>query len=278
MATGSPRPLPVDDTLTAGRQRRLLDASALFGLVAGFTLIALAMAVGGSPTLFVDPPSLLIVVGGTFSVIAVCYSFHDLAEAAAAVWAALTDRAADPQVMAVRMAHVAEHARRYGPLALQNLPHPIAGSAFLDKAIALAVDGIPEPRLEATLRSDLQASFDGARHTASVLRKAADVAPALGLIGTLVGLVQMLRNLDNPALMGPAMAVALLTTFYGAVLGHMVFTPLAVKLERKASAEALTRQLCILTALSISRRENTRLLENAMNSILPPRQRIKVFD
>lgn len=278
MSTGSSRPLPVDAALTGGRPRRLLDTSALFGLVAGFTLIALAMVLGGSPTLFVDLPSMIIVFGGTFAVVAICYSFHDLAEATSAVWAALTDRAADPQAMAEGMIHVAEHARRFGPLALQDLPHPIAGSAFLDKAIALAVDGTPEPRLEAVLRSDLQASFDGARHTANVLRKAADVAPALGLIGTLVGLVQMLRNLDSPALMGPAMAVALLTTFYGAVLGHMVFTPLAVKLERKAYAEALTRQLCILTALSVSRRENTRLLENAMNSILPPRKRISVFD
>lgn len=262
----------------SGRQRRLLDTSALFGIVAGFALLAAAVKLGGSPAFFVDTPSVLIVFGGTFSVIAICYSFRDLADAAASVWAALTDRAVEPQVMALRMIQLAEHARRFGPLSLQDLEQPIAGSPFLDEAIALAIDGVPEPTLEASLRSDLQASLDAARHTAGVLRKAAEVAPAIGLIGTLVGLVQMLRSLDDPGSMGPAMAVALLTTFYGAILGHMVFTPLAAKLDRKAAAETLTRQLCILTALSIGRRENPRLLEQAMNSILPPRKRIKAFN
>lgn len=278
MSGSNAPPLHLEASPPVARHRRVVDASALFGLVAGFALLAVAMKLGGSPAFFVDTASMIIVFGGTFSVTAICYSFRDLADAAAAVWGALTDRAVDPRVMAVRMLQVAEHARRFGPLALQDLQHPIAGSAFLDKAISLAIDGTPEPTLEATLRSDLQASLDGARHTSGVLRKAAEVAPAIGLIGTLVGLVQMLRSLDNPATMGPAMAVALLTTFYGAILGHMVFTPLAAKLDRKAGAETLTRQLCILTALSINRRENPRLLEHAMNSTLPPRKRIRVFD
>lgn len=277
--SGSNSPsLDLGNATSAGRPRRLLDMSALFGIVAGFALLALAVKLGGSPAFFVDVPSVLIVFGGTFSVIAICYSFRDLADAADAVWAALTDRAVDPQIMGRRMLQVAEHARRFGPLSLQDLAQPLAGDPFLDKAVALAIDGVPEPALEAALLSDLQASLDAARHTAGVLRKAAEVAPAIGLIGTLVGLVQMLRGLDNPSTMGPAMAVALLTTFYGAILGHMVFTPLAAKLDRKAAAETLTRHLGILTALSIGRRENPRLLEQAMNSTLPPRKRIKVFD
>lgn len=271
-------PLYLDSQPPSPARRRLPDASALFGIVAGFALLALAIRIGGSPAFFVDVPSMLIVFGGTFSVIAICYSFRDLGEAAAAVWTALTDQAVDPQAMAVRMLQVAEHARRFGPLALQDLERPIAGIPFLDKAVALAIDATPEPAIEAALRSDLQASLDSARHTAGVLRKAAEVAPAIGLIGTLVGLVQMLRSLDNPTTMGPSMAVALLTTFYGAILGHMVFTPLAAKLDRRAASETLTRQLCILTVLSISRRENPRLLEHALNNSLPPRKRIRVFD
>lgn len=278
MSIGKTTSFSLDSSLPPAQQRRLPDASALFGLVAGFSLISLAVTLGGSPAIFIDVPSLIIVFGGTFSVVAVCYPLHDLADAVRAVWGALTDRARDPRAMALRLLQVADLARRRGLLGLQQLEHPIAGHVFLDKAIGLVVDGTPEPVLEATLCNDMQASYDSARHTAGVLRKMADIAPALGLIGTLVGLVQMLRNLDDPAAMGPGMAVALLTTFYGAILGHMVFTPLAAKLDRKAAAEALVRQLCILTAVSIGRRENPRLLENAMNSTLPPRKRIKVFD
>jgi Flagellar motor component len=278
MTGGNSPPLHLDSQAPTPVRRRHPDASALFGLVAGFTLLALAIQLGGSPAFFVDVPSMLIVFGGTFSVVAICYSFRDLGEAARAVWTAIADPAVDPQTMAVGMLQVAEHARRFGPLALQDLERPIAGSPFLDKAVTLAVDGLAEPAIEASLRSDLQASLDSSRHTAGVLRKAAEVAPAIGLIGTLVGLVQMLRSLDTPATMGPSMAVALLTTFYGAILGHMIFTPLAAKLDRRAASETLTRQLCILTALSISRRENPRLLEQALNNSLPPRKRIKIFD
>ncbi len=99
----------------------------------------------------------------------------------------------------------------------------------------------------------------------------------MGLIGTLVGLVQMLGRLEDPAAIGPAMAVALLTTFYGAVLAHVVFIPLAVKLERNSAREALVCQLQLLAVASIGRRENPRRLEIALNSLLPPATRLNSF-
>jgi chemotaxis protein MotA len=100
----------------------------------------------------------------------------------------------------------------------------------------------------------------------------------MGLIGTLIGLVQMLGNLHDPSAIGPSMAVALLTTFYGAVLANLVFSPLAAKLERNASDEALVNQLYLLAALSIGRQENPRRLEILLNSVLPPAQRVQYFD
>ncbi|HLF58773.1 MAG TPA: MotA/TolQ/ExbB proton channel family protein, partial [Alphaproteobacteria bacterium] len=119
-----------------------------------------------------------------------------------------------------------------------------------------------------------------ARHIkgASVLRKGAEVAPAMGLIGTLVGLVQMLGRLDDPGTIGPAMAVALLTTFYGAVLANVVLAPLASKLERNSREELLVKHIFLMAASSIARQENPRRLEMLLNSVLPPSKRVQFFD
>ena len=106
----------------------------------------------------------------------------------------------------------------------------------------------------------------------------AEFSPAMGLIGTLIGLVQMLGNLQDPTTIGPAMAVALLTTFYGAVLANMVFLPMASKLERNANEEALINQIFLLASVSVGRQENPRRLEMMLNSILPPSQRVAYFD
>ncbi|MFO1154522.1 MAG: MotA/TolQ/ExbB proton channel family protein [Rhodospirillales bacterium] len=255
-----------------------LDRSALGGIAAAFTIFALAIALGGSALSFIDVPSILIVFGGTISTVAVCYSFKDIVAAARAVRLAVGTADADPGDMAIRLLAVADYARHAGILAMQTLPRPIAGNPFLDKALALVADGVAEPEVEATMQQELLATAEEHRKSADVLRKAADVAPTMGLIGTLVGLVQMLRNLDRPSAIGPGMAVALLTTLYGAVLGHMVFLPLATKLERRSATEALVHQMCILCVLSISRQENPRRLETALNSVLPPLARVRVFD
>jgi chemotaxis protein MotA len=114
--------------------------------------------------------------------------------------------------------------------------------------------------------------------TAAVLRRAAEVAPAMGLIATLVGLVQMLGSLNNPAAIGPGMAVALIATFYGAVLGNMILTPLAGKLETNAEQDGLIRTLYLIASVSIARQENPRRLEMLLNAVLPPGSRVTYFD
>ena len=111
-----------------------------------------------------------------------------------------------------------------------------------------------------------------------VLRKMGEFSPAMGLIGTLVGLVQMLGHLDDPSTIGPSMAVALLTTFYGAVLANIVFLPLASKLERNSAEETLVNNVYLMGAASIGRQENPRRLEMLLNSVLPPAKRVRYFD
>lgn len=275
-----PQPSRLDlflaDTLEP--RRRPPDITTIAGFAFGLALLALAIGVSGSAAAFLDLPSLLIVFGGTLSAVAVAFSTGDVAATAGAVCRAFGRAGTAPRSIAVQLIAVAEYARQAGILALDDLPRPIAGTSFLDKALDIVVDAGEATDIEAILRSRLAAEADAQCRSVIVLRKAAETAPAMGLIGTLVGLVQMLRQLDQPSAIGPGMAVALLTTFYGAVLGHMVFAPLAGKLERQNAADALANEMCILTALSISRRENPRRLEAALNSVLPPSDRVRVFD
>jgi chemotaxis protein MotA len=128
------------------------------------------------------------------------------------------------------------------------------------------------------MRKDMNATIGRHQKGANIMKKAGDIAPAMGLIGTLIGLVQMLGNLDDPSSIGPSMAVALLTTFYGAVLANMVFMPLAAKLERNSGEEELLNSVYMVGAVSIGRQENPRRLEMLINSILPPSKRVSYFD
>ena len=264
--------------LPKATSRPSLDFATLFGVAGAFALIVTAMILGGSLASFVDLPAMLIVLGGTFFVTAVSYSLTEILRTQSVVWRAVVYHAEKPALAAARVLQLAEEARRRGPLALQNEITALRHTRFLHKAVAMVVDGSPAEEIEGVLESEIQSTARRHLRSAGVLRRAGEVAPAMGLIGTLVGLVQMLGSLDDPSSIGPAMAVALLTTFYGAVLANMVFLPLANKLERNSQAEVMVNQIYALGAASMSRQENPRRLETLLNTTLPPDQRVSHFD
>jgi chemotaxis protein MotA len=255
-----------------------IDAATLCGVSGAFLVIGAAMVLGGSPGAFVDLPAILIVVGGTFLVTTVSFSLTEVAHAQRVMLRAVVYHAESPRKAALRILYLANAARQNGPLALEEELNTSHHNRFLAQAISLVVDGFPAEEIDHILRRERHAT--SARHvrSAGVLRRAGEVAPAMGLIGTLIGLVQMLGNLQDPSAIGPAMAVALLTTFYGAVLANMVFHPLATKLERNSEVEAMVNQIYAIGATSISRQENPRRLEMTINAILSPVQRVSYFD
>lgn len=255
-----------------------IDMATVVGLVSGFAMIIAAIVLGGTPESFVNPPSILIVIGGTLAITTICFSFADMAKMFGVVGRAMVRNTREPFDAAYKALQVAEIARKQGVLALQNVVEDIRDEPFFHKGISMVIDGTPGEEVETILRRDLMAMVQRHRQSASVLRKMAEFSPAMGLIGTLIGLVQMLGNLQDPTTIGPAMAVALLTTFYGAVLANMVFLPLASKLERNSGEEALIRQVFLMTSASIGRQENPRRLEMLLNSVLPPSQRVEYFD
>lgn len=265
--------------LTSVQSRKMTtDFATIIGLGGAFGLIATAVILGGSPQAFFNAPALLIVIGGTFATTTICFSLSDVYGSQKVILRTIFYPVTDPAAAAIRILHLAETARKQGVLHLQEILPSLAGESFLCHALRMVIDGFPAEDVEKILHRDLEATR--ARHikSASVLHKAAEVSPAMGLIGTLVGLVQMLSRLDEPSTIGPSMAVALLTTFYGAVLANLVFSPLASKLERNSREEALVDQIYLMGALSIGRQENPRRLEMLLNSLLPPDQRIKYFD
>lgn len=142
----------------------------------------------------------------------------------------------------------------------------------------MVVDGYQPADIQRFLTQEIEALIERHKRSASIALRASEIAPAMGLIGTLVGLVQMLANLESPETIGPAMAVALLTTFYGAIMGNVILAPLAVKLEKNSKDEALIKTLISISALSMATQQNPRQLEMLLNAELPPSQRINYFN
>jgi chemotaxis protein MotA len=253
---------------------RPLDPGTLIALAGALLLIAAAVSLGGAPGAFVDLPSILIVLGGTFAVTCVSYSTADVLRAQPAVLAALTVSMPDAGHAARGMVALADLAARHGAPALQARLAGLRREPYLHRALSLAIDAAAPEDIEAMMTAEAAATGERQARSAGILRRAAEVAPAMGLIGTLVGLVQMLGHLDDPTKIGPAMALALLTTFYGALLANIVLGPLAGKLDRNAAAEDLLRRIYLIGATAIARQDSPRRLETLLNTVLPPEQRL----
>jgi chemotaxis protein MotA len=265
--------------ITASVRRNKFDSATVFGLAGAAIFIIAAVAAGGRASAFFDIPAILIVIGGTFAVTTVCFSLSDIAKTAGALRETVVSRERDFQDTAYTMLELADVVRRNGILKLQGAPLArFARETFLHRGLKLLIDGITEKDIGDILREDINASSERHNRAVAVLRRAAEIAPAMGLIGTLIGLVQMLGNLGDPKVIGPAMAVALLTTFYGAVLANMVLNPLATKLERNAAEESLIQQLFMTGILSIARKDNVRRLEIVLNSLLPADSKVQYVD
>ncbi len=255
-----------------------VDISTLFGIIAAFALIIAAINHGGSVETFMDIPSVFIVLLGTIAITIASFSFTDVGRALGLTARTIVYPEEDASKAAVSVLQMAEEARKHGVLILHGYADNMPSGSFARKGLSMAVDGMDAPIVERVLTQDIHARL--ARHARgiAVLRKAADVAPAMGLIGTLIGLVQMLGNLEDPASIGPAMAVALLTTMYGAILSFLVFAPLATKLERLSDNEVLIQQVYLKGIVGIASKENPRRTEEVLNAILPAAQRVTYFN
>ena len=254
------------------------DFATILGAVLTLGLIGYATTMGDSKASFFDLPSVLIVIVGTITATAIAYTGEELRHVPGIIGNTMFRRVHSPAVMARQLLDIASLARKKGVLALAGINAELKKDSYLARAAQLAVDGYSGDDIERVLHQEIDALVERHRKSASILRRASEIAPAMGLIGTLVGLVQMLAQLDNPAAIGPAMAVALLTTFYGAIMGMVLLGPLAAKLERNSNDEAMIKRLVVTAISSVARQENPRRLEMLLNSELPPDQKITYFE
>ncbi|MGH1403538.1 MAG: motility protein A [Alphaproteobacteria bacterium] len=254
------------------------DFVTILGLLFSFGLIATAVALGQSKANFFNVPSVLIVLLGTLTATSISYSASELTQSLKIISTCVFRKVRNHKALAKSMMGIASVARKKGLLYLSNYENQTKNEPFLNYALGLAVDGYGEEDISRILQQNIDTMLERGKRAASVLRRASEVAPAMGLIGTLVGLVQMLADLDNPETIGPKMAVALLTTFYGAILGTVVMSPLAAKIEKNVSDELRIKTMVLRTVQSVIKQENPRALEMMINSLLPPSERIRYFD
>lgn len=253
------------------------DMVTILGLVFAIGLIGAAIAMGGTDANFFNLPSILIVILGTMAATAVSYTGEELGRTGKILGKSALRKVQHPGKLASALMDFAVIARKKGVLTLSHFEKELQKDPFLSHAMQLVVDGYQHDYIETVLTNEIESLVERHKRASSITRRASEVAPAMGLIGTLVGLVQMLANLESPETIGPSMAVALLTTFYGAILGTIIMAPLAVKLEKNSADEALIKSLIRDAAVSIAKQENPRQLEMRFNSELPPAERIQYF-
>lgn len=257
---------------------RKADLSTILGISCAFALIVGAISMGSGNANFLDIPSIMIVILGTIAATSIAFTGEEMRRAAKILGQSFFRKSWDPSIMARQLLDLATLARKKGILSLGMAAPELARDKVLLHAVQLVTDGYSAEDIERVLAQEIDSLIERHRRSANILRRGAEIAPAMGLIGTLIGLVQMLAELENPDAIGPAMALALLTTFYGAIMGMVILNPLAAKLERNSNDEAMIRTLVMVAMTSIARQENPRRLEMLLNSELPPNARIQYFD
>ncbi|MCC6932431.1 MAG: MotA/TolQ/ExbB proton channel family protein [Deltaproteobacteria bacterium] len=254
-------------------QEQELNHCSIIGMLSAFSLVIIAIFLGGNLTSFFDFDSMLIVVGGTVGAAFINFSVSDFSNLLNSLKSILFPETQHPQQRIERILSLAERCRREGHLALQN-EAVYENDPFLRKALELVADDIKAEQVERILEIELSFHNDQYRKSSQLLQAMGSTAPAMGLIGTLIGLVQMLNQLNNYAAIGPSLALALLTTFYGAMLANLVFLPLAGKMLRQSEEEHLIYEITMEGVLDILNRTHPRLVEQRLSGFISQRERV----
>ncbi len=247
-----------------------MDLATLLGLVITLGFIVGAIVSGGPFGLFVNVPSLLIVIGGSVAVVLMQFTLSQFFGAFKVAMKAFFHKSVDPAELIQQAGVLANIARKEGMMALesQEIENP-----FLNKGIQLCVDGHPPDLVRKMLSKDISLTIQRHELGQKIFTALGDIAPAMGMIGTLIGLVQMLANMEDPKTIGPAMAVALLTTLYGAIIANAFALPVADKLALRSQEEKTNRTLILETISGIQEGMNPRVLEELLKAFLPESQR-----
>ena len=252
-----------------------MEISTILGLIVGFSAMVGVLLFGKSNVSvneFIDPPAILMVFGGATAVALVGYPLKQVINLAAILKKPFVTKPVNPVELIDELVELAEVARRDGLLALEVRTKDLR-DPFIANGIQLSVDGTRSEILEEIMRTEISALENRHREAKKILELIGRCGPAFGMIATLLGLILMLGNLDNPSTVGPSMAVALIGTLYGAVLANLVCIPLSEKLAYLNSEEVLLKQIALKGILAIQAGDNPRIVRQKLDVFIPLRQR-----
>lgn len=251
-----------------------MDKATVIGFVVAISCIVISILLGGSLLAFFDVPSLFIVFGGTIACLLTSYPMTEVKSLVKIIKNAFNEDSSTIKDTIDLLVSLSERARREGILAIEKALQEIDDD-YLKGGLRLAVDGSEPDTIKDALEIELENIEIRHKNGQKILDTGGNMAPAYGMIGTLIGLVNMLQNMSDPAAIGPAMAVALLTTLYGAVLANVIFVPLNTKLAFRTEAEMLKKSLVIEGIIGIQGGDNPRMLRSKLETYLPPGERSK---
>jgi chemotaxis protein MotA len=248
-----------------------MDISTVAGLVLATIAIIGSILYGSPLSIFVDIPSVFCVVGGVIAATLIKWPMEYVSALTSIFMKSIFNSTPDAKSMIAEIQKLAETARKESVFALEKVP---IEDKFLKKAVTLAADNRPPEVITSILSLEIAAMEDRHSKGVDILEGMGADGPAFGMIGTLIGLVQMLQNMSDPSAIGPAMAVALLTTFYGSVIANVMTIPVAAKLKMRSKQESTKMNIIVAGVLGIVAGENPRVIREKLDSFLPPKDRV----
>ncbi|MBW1739605.1 MAG: MotA/TolQ/ExbB proton channel family protein [Deltaproteobacteria bacterium] len=249
-----------------------MDIATVLGIVSAFGLVIMAIFMGGGIKLFINVPSLMIVIGGTMGATMINYPLKEVLSVFQIVRNAFFKKGMSGKDIIKQFIDFSTKARREGILSLESDIKKV-DEDFIKKGVQLSIDGLEPQAIREILETEIMFIQDRHRKGAEIFTTMGTFSPALGMVGTLIGLVQMLQTLSDPNSIGPAMAVALLTTFYGSIMANIVCLPIAGKLRTRSSEELMLKDMIIEGVICLSNGENPRIVEQKLVVFLPPNER-----
>ncbi len=247
-----------------------MDIATLIGILVSFGLVIISILLGGDAAWFVNAPSLMIVFGGTMGATLLAYPLRDVLSVFKVAQNVFMYKSQSISKLIPMMAGFAKKARREGILSFEPQLNEIE-DPFLVKGIQMAIDGMESSAIENVMTTEIIYVEERHRLGADIFSTMGTFAPAVGMLGTIIGLVQMLMQMEDPRQIGAPMAVALLTTFYGTLLANLLFLPVAGKLKTRSKQEILFKQMVLEGVLSIQSGDNHRVVEQKLKAFIAPK-------
>ena len=249
-----------------------MDKGTLIGIGAGLGLVIVSMLMGGGVTAFISIPSLMIVLGGTIAATLVNFPMKDVISVMKVTQKALKEEIMPSSKYIDQIVDISKKARTNGLLAIEEDLNNV-DEDFMRVTLQHVVNGTEDEDLSKIMDAELALMTRRHRIGQKMYSAMGTYAPAFGMIGTLMGLIQMLQNLEDPAAVGPGMALAMVTTFYGAILANLFFLPMAGKLKQRSEQEIQFKEMLLMGVMAIQAEESPRVIQSKLVTYLTPAER-----